>query len=616
MSLMMSRRYKNGVGQEPYEGHPDVTVDLIVVGLGTAGSIATVTAARNGLKVLAIEQLTGMGGTGTLGGVRIYYLGQRGGVYEELDKYIHELEKSARDYTPQSSINGEIKQKYLEQVAVEYGVDLHYESTVTGVLLEGKRVRGIEWLEAGELKSAEAQIVLDCTGDAYVCAMAGCELRGGREVDGQNQPFSNVINYLESGRVKFLNKDAGYVDAYDSTSVSKAIIESSILVTHLREKYEANQRLLNITPILGVRESRFIVGEEEVSWHAFIEDRVSVEPIFYAYSNLDNHSKDIAFESESQQDWSVASSLWGLHFHVPIPLGALIPKGYDGLMAAGRCIDLDHDIASCVRMQRDMQKCGEAAAIAAEMAIRNDVAVKEINLSKLRERLFQSHCLTIPNTVTENEGNAQSTMQWLTDIQEIKKGLESTKPGIAIWSAKRMGKKIHQELLDWSRSRSEHLRKHSAISLALMGDSSASEILLEMVRERDPFVPHTSTNYNMVRGFAAIYLLGRLREHSAIPALGEVLNDPEVGKLGLRKDEFLVDHNELRFQYVSFSLAALGKIGDGNDCERPAIAKILNEWLESNRETFIITLKPTTEIKYDMTHKLRGWTRDKLRQWE
>ena len=85
--------------------------------------------------------------------------------------------------------------------------------------------------------------------------------------------------------------------------------------------------MLGISILLGLREGRRIVGEETVELQDYLEDRMTDHPAFYAYSNLDNHGRDLAFESEGLQDWLVASSLWGINISVPVPLGCCIPKG-------------------------------------------------------------------------------------------------------------------------------------------------------------------------------------------------------------------------------------------------------------------------------------------------
>jgi hypothetical protein len=139
---------------------------------------------------------------------------------------------------------------------------------------------------------------------------------------------------------------------------------------------------------------------------------------------MDNHNKDIAFENDLQQDWAVAASLWGLNMSVPIPLGALIPKGIDNLLVAGRSLAVDHDLAACVRMKRDMQKCGEAAALAAMVAIQENLPLRNIPYDLLRPLLMENGCLRESNHVRlrdsafkEDDKNALVT--WLNTEEEI-----------------------------------------------------------------------------------------------------------------------------------------------------------------------------------------------------
>jgi len=54
-------------------------VDVLVVGGGTAGAIAAITAAQEGVRVAVVEMNPGLGGTATYGGVRHYWAGWQGG---------------------------------------------------------------------------------------------------------------------------------------------------------------------------------------------------------------------------------------------------------------------------------------------------------------------------------------------------------------------------------------------------------------------------------------------------------------------------------------------------------------------------------------------------------
>ncbi|WP_051620362.1 FAD-dependent oxidoreductase [Paenibacillus sp. UNC451MF] len=617
----IARLYNGQAVRKPFTGQTDFQFDCIVVGLGTAGAVAAIGAAQKGLRVLGIEKLTCMGGTGTAGAVLGYYFGNKGGLFESLDDGSLALEKQ-QIYTPSRGINAEAKKYVLEQEALKAGAALRYDSTVTGVLLEGNTLRGIEWFSPEGKFTAGCSVIVDATGDADVCAMAGCELRGGRDFDSQAQPYSNVYVYLDQGKVNFRYTDSGYVDPRDAASISEAVISSATLHTHLRPVYEEDNRMLRIAPLLGIREGRFIEGEETVTLENFLNQRYSSEPVFFAYSNADNHSKDLAFESEFQQRWTVASSMWGYNFTVSIPIGALIPKGYDGLLVAGRCLSVDHDMAACVRMKRDMQKCGEAAANAAYLSIRLQLPLRDIPYSELAAALHETGCLSTKDEIRFKEtlsvhDETNPIVQWLTNPEQIKCGLAGNKPGLAIWSSFLLKDSIRAQLTKWiTPTEQEHLRKHAAFALALLGDKAAAPVLREMVREKDPFVPKTSRKYNQVRGYAAIFLLGLLTDREVVPDLTSILID-EPGQWTYEDEnkEFLADSHELYFQYVSFSIMALARIGDSHPDCRQEIIHGYRTLLGRSGLNLSVTFKGSTDIKCDMNGKIRKVIDETLQRW-
>ncbi|WNR45996.1 FAD-dependent oxidoreductase [Paenibacillus roseipurpureus] len=621
---MNKSQFVNGVIQQfAYSKMIPTSYDVIVVGLGTAGSIAAISAARRGLRVLGIEQLACMGGTGTAGSVLGYYFGSRGGLAETLDTKVSEMEKRA--YTPCPGVNGEVKKLVLEQAAIEAGVSLNYTCTVTGVLMDGSQVRGIEWMSPDGRQAALASVVIDATGNADVCRMAGCSFRGGREFDGQAQPYSNVVVKLVDGKVRNHYTDSGYVIPHNPESVSEAVVSSALLPTHLKDRYDDNERLLKIAPLLGIREGNFIVGEEQVTFKDFLDEKYAKKPVFFAYSNADNHSKDIAFESEIQQDWVVAASMWGFNFTVPVPLGALIPQGYEGLMVAGRSLAVDHDLASCIRMKRDMQKSGEVAGQAAYLAIKHKLSLKDVPYEELVELLMESGCLSKNDQVTFKEAyswdDEQSRLvKWLMDSASIQAGLSGDRPGLAMWSAKRLGSKYRDALVQWSQEAAHpQLQRQSAMTLALMGDMSAAPVLRQIVLERDPYVPKTSRKYNQVRGYAAIFLLGKLGDLDSVPELIRIMEDPGELCLADNNREFILNETELRFQYISFALVALTRIGDKHEEARHQISVAFQKLANRLDGSLIITFKGSTEvtkaITFVMDAKIRSWIEQTQAKW-
>ncbi|WP_186446168.1 FAD-dependent oxidoreductase [Paenibacillus cremeus] len=621
--MNISERWSGKVVQHACEPQFDEDVDIIVVGLGTAGAIAAIRAGQLGLQVLGLERMHGMGGAGTLGGVTGYYFGTRGGIYEEIDRQTAVLEREA--FIKARGVNANAKSIVLERAVAGAGAVFKYESIVLGVYVDGNHVQGLRWVGPEGVKNTSCRVIIDASGEAEVCALIGCEVVQGREVDGQVQPFSNVVQWLNNNQVEHYYTDSGYLDATDPAAYSKAIVDSALLETHLKPSYRDDRRMLKVVPQLGLREGRLIVGEESVSFGEFIQDRYTSEPMFYAYSNLDNHSKDIAFESEAQQDWAVASSLWGLNFTVPIPKGALIPRGKEGLLVAGRSLSLDHDLAGSIRMKRDMQKSGEAAAAMAFLSITRGCGLKEIPYPELASLLAETGCFEPGARVEFKDSsvplnNDHLKRQWLTDVEEIREGLDGPKPGIAIWSAKRLGAAIAPQLRTWvAGERDEHLARHSAMALGLIGDPAAIPVLRRMVEERDMFVPFTSRKYNQVRGYAAIYLLGKLQDTGIVPELLSILNDPaELPAMEPeeRNWEFISDPQELYFQYFSYSATALIRIAERHPELRETVAGRIRERLADPGLELNVSFKGSRVIKYSMVPRMRQIVEKRLSSWQ
>ena len=566
--------------------------DLIIVGLGTAGALAAITAGQLGLKVLGIERLNCLGGTGTTGGILPYYYGASGGAYEKVDALVDEMQKLG--YTKAMGQNPEIKKYVLEQEAQKYDVEIIFEAVLTGVFLEGNRVRGVQWFEDANLKQAGAKVVMDCTGEAEVCALAGSQTRFGRILDGRVQPFSNVQLELYDGAEQcYRATDCGTFRQLDGAAYAKAHVNSATLPMYYADAYNEHRQLIGFMTLMGIREGRLIVGEETVTLKDFLDDKLTDKPLFYAYSNLDNHGKDLAFESETMQDWIVGANLWGMKFSVPIPMGALIPKGFEGLLVAGRCIAVDHDIAPCVRMKRDMQKCGEAAAVVAYVAIKNDERLSEVAYEEIKPILLSTHCLDEKNHVP---------FTWLTEEEEIKAGLQSTKPGIAIWSAKRL--QLTDNLTEWCLSNDSHLARNSAFALGLLGHNAAIPVLRKIVVERDDFIPDSSMKYCHVCWHSALYLLGRLRDAGSIDLLFEVMNSDVENKNHIN-NELIFDDRDYSFQAVSQAMMALLKIAEAHTQHKKEIYGKLKEVVLSNEFHVGLTLKGGGNVPYDMTTQVQ-----------
>ncbi|MBP5209799.1 MAG: FAD-dependent oxidoreductase, partial [Clostridia bacterium] len=67
-----------------------------------------------------------------------------------------------------------------------------------------------------------------------------------------------------------------------------------------------------------------------------------------------------------------------------IPYRALVPKGLEGLLVAGRCISGTHEAQASYRVTGDCSEMGEAAGLAAAEAALRDCGLREVDVKRIR----------------------------------------------------------------------------------------------------------------------------------------------------------------------------------------------------------------------------------------
>lgn len=582
--------------------------DVIVVGLGTAGAVALIKAAKKGLRVLGIENLSRMGGTSTAGGISHYYYGLDGGYYTELDREADNIRDIICDGCTASRTD--ISAYVFENKALGYGADIMYDTAVVGVYKTANRVCGVKCLKNGKEYKYASKILIDATGDGQICKMSGCLMQGGRNSDNQMQPYANILMVLQDKNVYGINKDAGYINQTENSDFSAKILDSSAFLYHICNEYRGRLSFVSNAMLTGCREGERIVGEENITFEGCTEGKDTEKTVFYAFSNIDSHSKDIAFENRNTKDWYIAAGLWGAGIRCAVPMGALIPKGFDGIIAAGRCIASEHEVSACIRMMRDMKKCGEVAAEIAYLAITDNVRTVDVDYEKLSEELIKSGCLM----KSQNCGFAHRTrnmqvnkeFEWLTDTEKITEELSGDSPGVAIWSAKRMGEKIRDKLIAVLDSKNRNLQVNAAFALALIGDKSGVGILRELVKERNIHIPQSSIKFTYAWGVSAAYLLGRLCDTASADLLLDVLEeDGAFDEEQFVKDELHQGIADMRFMFISNAVAALSEICSVCDEEkRKYILERIKNKISSGYD-IKICLKDNPYIEYNMLDILK-----------
>lgn len=84
------------------------------------------------------------------------------------------------------------------------------------------------------------------------------------------------------------------------------------------------------------------------------------------------------------------------HYYFPagqfytIPYRCLIPAGSENLLAAGRCISVDHEAQASIRIMPIVCCLGEAAGTASALALRENVPVYAVDIPALQEVLLEN----------------------------------------------------------------------------------------------------------------------------------------------------------------------------------------------------------------------------------
>ena len=594
----------------------DEHYDLVVVGLGTAGSISLITGAREGISVLGVEQLYGMGGTGTIGAINYYYFGAEGGLYTEIDEKANDLQNSVFA----KGTRRDTKDLVLQREAKKSGAKVKYQCVVTGVYLENRQVVGLKLFQSGKEINVASKKFIDATGEAYVCHIAGAESFSGRDFDKATQPFTftNVVIGKKGGTLG-LNKDAGFVNQHDPREVSQINIAANTYPMYLKDNYlNEEYRFATVSPLIGVREGRMIKGRKTLKFRDVISlEEKKEQPLFYTFCNIDNHGKNIAFENEELCDWLVASGLWGVLVSVPVPVEVLIPSNIDNIMVAGRCLSVDHNLAAGVRTQRDMSKCGEAAAYVCCEAIKNNCSLTEVKYVDIIDKLKSNRCLDESNNIGFMErvdgkyiGNP---LPKLKTADEITTCLASDKPGWGIWSAKILTLHNHEmiEFLEKNiHSKDENLARNSALALGLIGEKAALDKLREIAKDMDNYVPKSSLKYVYTRGVSAIYLLGKLKDISSVDLLFGIVESRGQTKIDhFEFGEFYCEEKDIFSQYVAFAAKALVDIAKSNEEMKEQIISKLLKILDQPDYKIMITLRANSESLYDLKPKLMEYVK-------
>lgn len=387
--------------------------DAVVVGAGPAGCGAAIALGRSGLKTLLIEKFNCLGGAWTTGFMNPFFdCHEKTGIVGEL---VRELKaKGHFGGFWDISFNYEYMKSILEKKMQEASVEVLYNTTFSRTLADGKNVYGIVAENIEGRFAVLAKAVFDCTGDGNVAASAGCPFELG--VDGDYKEcqamtlmflVGNIPEKYKDGLMIFEKLNAVYEKAgkqipfrvpylipvpnshfgviqfthmyeynpLNAAELTKAtmegrqqLIDAFEFLTKYDEEFK-DLELITSSSVLGVRESRRILGEYRISTDDILTGATFDDAVARVTFGADLHTKS----NKGQNCFQVQP--------YQIPIRALIPKGYKGIIVAGRSISGSREAMASYRVTGNCAQMGENAGYYVAESIKQNIDLLDVKLN-------------------------------------------------------------------------------------------------------------------------------------------------------------------------------------------------------------------------------------------
>lgn len=405
--------------------HPVLdTVDVLVVGGGTAGIGAALGAARAGAKTLLVENHA------FFGGVASWALGMQPNQMRPAGKprsAVHELviekiqaygDAAIRLGVHEIWCNVEYMKVAILDALDAAGARYLVDARAVDAVVERNRITGVVLGTKRGHMTVRAKVVVDCTGDADVAYYAGAETMTQPDalmpmtlavalsnVDPARTKPADIEKAIRNGRKKYplitsgffeiepvansrsnywINhagtSDMGRIDATDPVARSKAECDSRRqalqMVQAIRESDDPALKQIEWAaggPQVSVRETRrvkgvYILTEEDAKKGRSFEDAIAWRSGF-----LDpGGERGAQFTSMLIHD---------------VPYRSILAEKLDGLLMGGRCISATHTGAAAGKSMGNCMATGHAAGLAAALSAQKNIVPRDLKVPELQARL-------------------------------------------------------------------------------------------------------------------------------------------------------------------------------------------------------------------------------------
>jgi ribulose 1,5-bisphosphate synthetase/thiazole synthase len=391
---------------------------VLVIGGGPAGTAAALSARRLGIDVTLVERYGYLGGLATGGLVlAIFPLYDRknrqviSGIGEEMMKRLDKLKYGIIDRGKAPiypTIDAEAFKYILADMVLQSGMNAYLDCWGVDAIVDVQgSVRGAVFESKSGRQAILADVVVDASGDGDIYAAAGAAFEkvkdniglvsrmGNVDVEdviGENREYStgtrgkpqrgrpnmgapvadlagHVGSPTPAPGVNWLNMKGPVADGLDVAELSSLELKHRRALWNNLERARKtagaeNAYLAETAPQMGVRLTRLLAGAKRLTLR---EVKAGA-----TFNDVIGYSGGFGNTPEFQ-----------------IPYGCLVPAKLENLVAAGRCVSSEFQVADTLRLIPVCWVTGQAAGIAAALSVQDRCRLRDVNIGKLQKALRQ-----------------------------------------------------------------------------------------------------------------------------------------------------------------------------------------------------------------------------------
>jgi len=412
-------------------------VDLFVAGGGPAGVAASVAAARQGARVFLAERNNCLGGMGTAGMLPVFMTFGDGvnvlssGVGTDILTRLRQAGGTGPD--SDLTIRAEVLKRVYDHLLIEAGVQFTLLTSLVAVETAADKVTYVVLAAKSGLFAVRARLFIDCTGDGDLAAWAGAPIEKG---DADGKLMAGTLCSLwadidwdqmnregrasDESRLEDAFRDGVFtvhdrhlpgmyrvgrhvgggnightfgVDATDERSLTEALLFARKSLVEYERYYKEylqgfdQMELVATASQLGCRESRRIMGDYVLNLDDFKRRAVFDDEIGRYCYPVDIHAarSDQASYDEYARDFQ--NLRYGQGESYGVPYRVLVPQKLTNVLVAGRCVSSDRYIQSSIRVMPGCFITGQAAGVAAAIALERGTDTRGVPVTELQSRL-------------------------------------------------------------------------------------------------------------------------------------------------------------------------------------------------------------------------------------